>query len=986
MSRRLASGGCIDRARSIAFSFDGRRLTGFVGDTLASALLANDLILVGRSFKYHRPRGIFTAGPEEPNALVTLGDGAWREPNIAATTVELHEGLVAESQNRWPSLSLDIQAMTALAAPLLPAGFYYKTFMGPTPRAWEIYEPWIRRAAGLGRASEAADPDRYDTRHAFCDVAVVGAGPAGCATALSAARAGARVVLIEQNFQPGGQLLAAPAGGAGNRWLAETAAEMKTLPKLRLMIRTTAFGVYDGGTLGLVERHVQALAHPAKGIARQSLVLLRSRAIVFATGAIERPLLFPDNDRPGIMLASAARSYLHRFGVRAGDKTVVATDNDSAYQTAIDLAKAGAEVRLTDLRPTAPLALAAAARASGVEVVAGAIILGTRGRRRIRSIEITGSEDRKQNLACDLLCVSGGWSPTTHLTSHLGLRPSYLPEIGAFVADGLPAGQFAAGAVAGRFDTAGAIAEGARAGASAAASCGFTLRGVAVPPLGTSVAEPAEARANPQHRSPILGKAFVDLQNDVTVADISLAHREGYGAVEHLKRYTTLGMGTDQGKTSNLAGLEVMAETSKAPPATLGATTFRPPYTPVTIGALAGRSVGQHFRPIRRTPLHDWHLQNGAEMIEVGLWLRPWFYRSNGADANEAYVREMRAVREAAGLIDISTLGKIEVHGPDAIGFLERVYANNLASLRVGGARYAVMLRDDGIVFDDGTVTRIAENRFFLTTSTAKASDVTSWLEFLLDTAWTDLDVHVTSVTEEWAAISLAGPESRYVLAEAFPGANISDAALPHMGVLETQEDSSPVRILRLSYSGERAFEIYVAARQGRVIWRRLMAAGSPRGLRPYGVEALGALRVEKGHVAGPEIDGRTTLTDLGLERLESRKKLHVGVVLAKRPALREDARPKLVGLECHESDKRLRAGAILFAPGDAVRGHGRGRVTSVTWSSTLGRYVGLGFYEGGLAHAGQDVFAHYPIRNESVRARIVSPVFLDPAGERLHG
>ena len=472
----------------------------------------------------------------------------------------------------------------------------------------------------------------------------------------------------------------------------------------------------------------------------------------------------------------------------------------------------------------------------------------------------------------------------------------------------------------------------------------------------------------------------------MTVADLHLAHREGYGAIEHLKRYTTLGMGTDQGKTSNLAAMEIMAEIGQASPATVGTTTFRPPYTPVAIGALAGRSVGRHFRPIRRTPLHHWHLDNGAEMIEVGLWLRPWFYRGNGGSVEAAYVREMQAVREAAGLIDISTLGKIEVHGPDALAFLDRVYANNLAGLAVGRARYAVMLRDDGIVLDDGTVTRIAEHRFFVTTSTAKAADVMSWLEFLLDTAWTDLEVHLTSVTDEWAAMSLAGPQSRSVLAATFPGLEVSDAALPHMGVLEAEEGGSPLRILRLSYSGERAFEIYVAAPQGRAVWERLIAEGVPRGLRPYGVEALGALRVEKGHVAGPEIDGRSTLADLGLERLASRRKPYVGAALAGRPALLEAERPRLVGLECREPGKRLRSGAILFSPTDAPVGHGRGRITSVTWSPTLGRYVGLGFYEGGFARRGEDVVARHPIRNESVRARIVSPIFLDPAGERLHG
>jgi sarcosine oxidase subunit alpha len=499
----------------------------------------------------------------------------------------------------------------------------------------------------------------------------------------------------------------------------------------------------------------------------------------------------------------------------------------------------------------------------------------------------------------------------------------------------------------------------------------------------------AEAAAVVAERSAILGlsgKVFIDLQNDVTAADVRLAHREGYVSVEHLKRYTTLGMGTDQGKTSNLPALELMAELTGASPEKVGTTTFRPPYTPVAIGALAGRSVGRHFRPTRRTPMHGWHLAHGAEMVEVGLWMRPWFYRGNGADVDEAYVREMRAVRETAGLVDISTLGKIEVQGADALAFLDRVYANSLASLPIGRARYGVMLRDDGIVFDDGTVTRLGERRFFVTTSTAKAADVMSWLEFLLDAAWRDLDVHVTSVSDDWAAMSLAGPASRRILAEGFPALDLTDAALPHLGLLEGADRGFPLRILRLSYSGELAFEIYAAAPHGLAVWERLVGIGAAHGLRPYGVEALGALRIEKGHAAGPEIDGRTTLRDLGLERLASRKKTHVGAVLAERPAFSEPQRRRLVGLECLDPGGRLRSGAVLFDRGDAIAGHGRGRITSTTWSPALGRSIGLGFWQGDRSEEGREIVAVHTLKNETVRARIVSPIFLDPAGERLRG
>lgn len=981
---RIPAGGRIDRDTPLVFTFDGKRYSGLSGDTLASALLANGVSLVGRSFKYHRPRGIYSAGIEEPNALVTLGAQGRREPNIPATTVELADGLVAQSQNRWPSLRFDAMAVNSLLSPFFAAGFYYKTFMGPTRRSWLFYEHFIRRAAGLGGAGREPDPDRYETRHGFCDVLVIGAGPAGMAAALAAGRSGARTVLVEQDFLLGGGLLREPAAGGSATWLADRLVDLRSLPKLRIMSRTTAFGLYDGGVVGLLESRGHDSPAPGSGRARQSLVLMRAGAIVFATGAIERPLVFADNDRPGVMLASAARTYLNRFGVLVGRKAVVATGNDSAYHAAADLARAGAHVVLLDSRFAPGQAAAQAAREAGVEVRAGTAIGRVLGRRRATAVETHGGAGFER-LACELVCVSGGWSPALHLTSHLGVKPRWREDIEAFVPGPFAADHFGAGAVTGALSTAEAVEQGIAAGASAAARCGFVpaAEGVVAPPDDLPGARSGTAA---RHRFPARGKAFVDLQNDVTVDDIRLAHQEGYESVEHLKRYTTLGMGTDQGKTSNLNALLAMADLRRRPVPEVGTTTFRPPYTPVAIGALAGRAVGREFRPIRRTPMHDWHVANGAEMIEVGLWYRPYFYRSAGSDVGEAYVNEMRCVRERAGLMDISTLGKIDIQGPDAVEFLNRVYVNGWSKLAVNRARYGVMLRDDGIVLDDGTTTRIGEQRFFMTTSTAKAAEVMSWLEFLLQTAWTELRVDVTSVSDDWAAMSLAGPQSRAILAAALPSLDLSDGALPHMGALQSVTDGACLRILRLSYSGERAYEIYVPADRGTRFWERLMRAGEPFGLRPYGVEALGALRVEKGHVAGPEIDGRTTLDDLGLEKLASQAKPFVGSVLARRPAFLAAGRQRLVGLECLEAGRRLRSGAILFHTRDPLSGHGRGRVTSVTYSPTLGRYVGLGLFEGGLGCSGEEVVAAYPMKNETVRARIVSPVFLDPQGVRLHG
>ncbi|MDX8519166.1 sarcosine oxidase subunit alpha family protein [Mesorhizobium dulcispinae] len=975
--KRLAEGGRIDRGRPLEFSFDGSKLTGLQGDTLASALLANGVSLVGRSFKYHRPRGIFSAGAEEPNALVTLGTGGRREPNLPATMLELADGMVVESQNRWPSLTFDVQSLNSLFAPFLSAGFYYKTFMGPTRRAWMFYEHFIRRAAGLGRAGVEPDPDRYEVHHAFADVAIVGGGPAGLSAARAAANAGARAALIEQDFRFGGQLLSERPGSAAGTWLEALETELKGLRNVNLMARTTAVGLYDGKVLGLVERRDDA---QVAGQARQTFTILRAGAIVFATGAIERPLVFSNNDRPGVMLASAVRTYVNRFAVLPGRRAVVATTNDGSWRTAFDLAAAGAQVTVADLRATLAPALQAEASRLGIAVHAGAHIADLRGGHGVKAARLAGAGTETE-VDCDLVCVSGGWSPTVHLTSQLGVKPVYREEIDAFVPGPFAAGQFGAGAVVGDYTTAEAIETGHRAGIEAAAYCGMTKPVPAA--LQFELAEPAVAAF--RNIPPARGKAFVDFQMDVTTDDIALAHREGYQSVEHLKRYTTLGMGTDQGKTSNFPALSAMAALRGATIPETGTTTFRPPYTPVAIGALAGRAVGHHFKPTRRTPMHDWHIANGADMLEVGLWMRPYFYRDAGRDVNEAYVAEMRFVREAAGLMDISTLGKIDVQGPDAATLLDRIYANGFAKLPVGRARYGVMLRDDGIVFDDGTTTRLGEQRFFMTTSTAKAADVMSRLEFLLDTVCPDLRVAVTSVTDEWAAMSVAGPRSREILAAAFPELDVSNEALPHMGFVEGEFDGRALRIIRLSYSGERAYEVYVGASAGEAAWRRLVEVGEPFGLRPYGVEALGALRVEKGHVAGPEIDGRTTLDDLGLGRMVGKRSGFVGDVLRRRPALAEPSRQRLVGLTCLQAGERLSGGAILFKQGEIRQGHGRGRITSVTYSPTLGAYVGLALLAGDVA-MGDDVVAVHMMKDEAVRARVVSPVFLDPQGERLHG
>ncbi|MBS0577740.1 MAG: sarcosine oxidase subunit alpha family protein [Proteobacteria bacterium] len=977
-ARRLGQGGYVDRSRPIRFTLDGRSYAGFAGDTLASALLACGVRIIGRSFKYHRPRGFLCAGAEEPNGLFTLGSGARTTPNTPGTMTELTEGLIAACQNGWPSVRFDLMSVLSLAAPIIGAGFYYKTFMGPRRRSWMFYEPFIRRAAGLGRAVHQRDPDRYETRHHHADVLVIGAGPAGISAARAAARTGARVLLCEQDFLVGGSLLGEGAGALE----ALRTEELAGLATLEVMTRTTAAGLYDSNTVVLVERRDHARPDPARGDAREILKIVQARAIVFATGAIERPLVFAGNDLPGVMLAGAVRCYLHRYAVLLGERIVVATTDDAAWQAATELAAAGAHVTLLDERAEVGGELLRRAAASAATVVLGAQVRAARGRRGVRGVRFVSPQyPSGHELPCDLLCMSGGWSPVLHLTSHTGIKPAYRADLDAFVPGGYAAGHFGAGALTGAASAAAALETGSAAGLRAAQHAGYG-REASVPAAapGVAVAPAAPARPRDAH----WGKAFVDFQNDVTTRDVATAYTEGYESVEHLKRYTTLGMGTEQGKTSNVNALRQMAQLRGIDVPAAGTTTFRPPYTPVSIGALAGRNLGQHFRPVRRSPLHDWHLANGATMIEAGPWLRAWYYAWAGADAETAYVEEMRLVRSGVGLSDVSSLGKIDVQGPDAGEFLNRLYVNEFARLPVGKARYGVMLNDDATVLDDGTTARFGETRYFMTTTTAQAAEVMSRLEFLLQTAWTDLRVQVASVTDQWAGMAIAGPRARAALALALPGIDVSDAALPFMGCQEVDFAGVPLRILRLSFSGELAFELYVPSDCGTALWQHLLASAQGLGIRPYGLEALASLRIEKGHVAGLELDHRNTLDDLGLGKMARTSKPFVGRELRGRPELQAPERWSLVGLECQEPAARLRGGAILFAPADPIQGHGRGYITSVTWSTQLNRFIALGLYQGGLAHAGEEVLCAYPLRGELVRAKIVSPVFIDPAGERL--
>ena len=977
---RLKNGGVVDRGRPLSFSFDGKRLQGLAGDTLASALLANGVRVVARSFKYHRPRGIMSAGLEESSALVTIGSGAAATPNTLATTEELVDGLDVHSQHRWPSLQFDLGAINQLFAKLFSAGFYYKTFMGPgkSPKSWLFYEHFIRRAAGLGAASRAPDPDRYESCEAFCDLLVVGAGAAGLEAARVAADAGLDVILVERDFRLGGAMLAETEPveqAAPQAWIDARERLLSAAPHVRILRRTQAFGLYDNGAVGLVQRLSQGAA------ARERMWVVRTKRIVIAAGAMERPIVTGGNDCPGAMLASAMRAYANRWAVAAGHTAVIATNNDSAYAAACDLARTGVSVTLLDSRGKAPDRGARACALAGVHVRVARIPLRVIGRAGVQAVEIAAPDGGSvETLACDAFGMAGGWSPTQHLLSQRGIRPVWNDTLGAFLPGQTREPIRCAGAAAGIWHAEACARSGRAAGAEAARALGRSAPAEEFPAPG---GWETPIRSWPIGRAK--GKSFVDLQNDVTLDDVRQACAEGYDAPELLKRYTTLGMATDQGRTSAVNALAVMAEARGRPLGEIGTTTFRPPFAPVSLGALAGAERDQHLLPTRRSPMHDALVGQGARMLETGLWLRPWFYPQGAEDVDRAYLREMRQVREAVGICDVSTLGKIAVQGPDAAELLERVYVNAFKSLPVGKARYGVMLRDDGLVMDDGTSWRIAEYEYFMTTTTANAGKVMAWLEELLETRWPDLKVAISSVTDQWAGASVAGPQARALLQSVLTDVDLSNEAFPFMAVREGRFAGMPCRIARISFSGELAYEVYVPADHGAALWQALLNGATQRGGAPYGLEALGALRVEKGHVGGPELDGRATLDDLGLGRMASTRKPFIGSALRTRPDLMTEDRPRLVGLIPVVRGETFKGGSILCEGGDEA-GHGLGWVTSVTESPSLGHWLGLGMLRGGLeTWEGRELIASDPIRGRATRVKVVAPHFLDPEGKRLH-
>ena len=1001
--RRLSAGGRVDRTAPIAFTFDGRTYQGLRGDTLASALLANGVDVVARSFKFGRPRGVVGSGAEEPNAIVQIGRGPRALPNQRATQVELYDGLVGISSAHG------LRGLVDIARRMLPAGFYYKMFMAP-PMLWRFWEHVLRRGAGLGTVPQGADPDRYDKVNRHCDVMVVGAGPAGLAAALVAARAGARVVVADEQEAFGGSLLSSAlhiGGRPAMEWVADAVRELGTFEHVAVLPRSTVVGLYDHNFLTVLERCADHGPSTAVSGVRQRLHRVRAREVVLASGAVERPLVFANNDLPGVMLASAVSCYVNRYGVAPGERLVLATNNDGGYRTALDWQQAGREVvTVADTRLDPSGALPRAAREAGIAVLAGHGVVEAVGRRRVRAAcvaplnsagtALTGSVRR---IDCDLIACSGGWNPTVQLSSQTGTRPVWNDEAVAFVA-GQRRGLHCAGAVTGIATVQACLAEGEAVGASAARAAGFATA-AGDPPTTSEAALDAQqtlfvvphlrrtSRAPPQ---------FVDLQLDVTAADIELAAREGYESVEHAKRYTALGFGTDQGKLGNVNGIAILARALSREIGEVGTTVFRPAYTPATFGAIAGRDVGDLFDPERHTPMHAWHEAQGAVWEDVGRWKRPRYYPKAGEDMDAAVARECIAARTAVAMMDASTLGKIDVQGRDAARFLDRMYAGGFLRLGVGRCRYGLMLKDDGMIFDDGVAVRLDEHRYLVHTTTGNAEAVLAWLELWRQTEWPDLDVYLTSVTDHWATAAVVGPKAREVLGRVCSDIDLAADAFPYMAYRDGHVAGVRARVFRISFSGELSFEVNVRAGEAAAVWEALMAAGSSDGITPYGTEAMHVLRAEKGFIiVGQDTDGSMTPHDMGLGWAVRHGKRH-GFVGERSLALADYQRAdrlQLVGLRTVEPATVIPEGAQIVSEADRERSGRRlpsggrvpmhGFVTSSYFSAALDRSIALAMLKGGRGRLGETV--HCPLADgNALAAEVVGPVFYDPDGERQHG
>lgn len=999
---RLAKGGRIDRSQALSFTFNGQTYQGYAGDSLAAALLANGVDIVGRSFKYSRPRGIVAAGAEEPNAVLQIGSTeAAQIPNVRATQQALYSGLVANSTNGWPSVNTDLMGILGkVGGGMMPPGFYYKTFMYPQ-NLWMTYEKYIRKAAGLGRSPTEVDPDIYDQLNQHCDVLIVGAGPAGLAAALAAGRSGARVILADEQEEFGGSLLDTREtldGKPAADWVAQAIAELKTLPEVTLLSRATVNGYHDHNFLTIHQRLTDHLGETAPmGQARQRMHRVRAKRVVLASGAHERPLVYANNDVPGNMLAGAVSTYVRRYGVAPGQELVLSTNNDYAYRVVLDWLDAGRKVvAVADARSNPRGSWVEEARARGVRILTGSAVVEARGSKRVTGARICAIDAKAHKvtspgevLDCDLIVSSGGYSPVVHLASHLGGRPEWREDILGFVpgpGNGIQQ-RIDAGAVNGVFALGDVLANGFEAGAKAAAEAGYKAVSGSLPQAEARQEEPILALFQVPHdkstaRAP---KQFVDLQNDVTAAGIELATREGFESVEHVKRYTALGFGTDQGKLGNINGLAIAARSMGISIVQMGTTMFRPNYTPVTFGAVAGRHCGELFDAKRYTAMQAWHLKNGAEFEDVGQWKRPWYFPKNGEDLHAAVARECLAVRNSVGILDASTLGKIDIQGPDAREFLNRVYTNAWTKLDVGKARYGLMCKEDGMVFDDGVTACLADNHFVMTTTTGGAARVMEWLEIYHQTEWPELKVYFTSVTDHWATMTLSGPNSRKLLAKV-TDIDLDKDAFPFMSWKEGLVGGVPARVFRISFTGELSYEVNVQADYALGVWEQIIEAGKEFDLTPYGTETMHVLRAEKGFIiVGQDTDASVTPDDLNMGWCVGRTKPFSWIGkrgMNRDDCLRED-RKQLVGLKPVDPNQVLPEGAqLVFDPKQSIPMQMVGHVTSSYMSAAMGYSFAMAVVKGGLKRMGERVFA--PLADGSlIEAEICSSVFYDPKGDR---
>jgi len=991
---RLNKEGLINRNKKISFTFNGKKLFGYEGDTIASALIANGIHLVGRSFKYHRPRGFFGAGVEEPNAKLQVEFNGHSEPNVNATEMELVEGLSATSQNCWPSVNFDVGAINNFLKMFFPAGFYYKTFMWPKSFWYKIYEPFIRKAAGLGVASIEKDKERYEHKFEYCDLLVTGSGPSGLASAYAAAKNGAKVILAEDKPRFGGTLLTDDVSIdnlSGKDWAEKIITELKSMPNVTVKNRSQVFGYYDHNMLVMFERVSDHLEKKSKFTPRQRLWYIRAKETILSTGSIERPIVFGNNDTPGIFLSAAAKEYMKVYGVLVGKKPLIFTNNDSAYETALEFKKNNVEPIILDTREEHSSELIDEAKSKGIDIRFSHGVIVANGYKKVKSAKIgklnkdKNSFEKIETVDCDCICVSGFWTPSVHLASQSGNKLKYEEKIDAFIPNKKKQHETSVGAANGSFTLEESLKHGFENGSNLSAKITDTKTEIAIPNVNEKkygAHDKFWCMPLPKNENP---KRFVDFQNDVSVSDIEIALREGYRSIEHVKRYTTLGMATDQGRTSNLNGLQLVSNIENKIVPEVGHTTFRPPFTPITIGTIVGREVGMEYMPTRKTPMHEWHEKNNAVFVDAGAWKRPRYYKQGNETLFEASKREAKNVRENVGICDVTTLGKIDIKGPDAAEFLNRVYTNAWMKLPVGKARYGLMLREDGIVMDDGTTTRISENHYHMTTTTAQAANVLSHLEYYLQIVWPELNVNVVSTTEQWAGAAIAGPKSRDMLSKLYPDLDVSNDALPFMGYKEAEFFGVPSRIFRISFSGELAYEINVKSDHGMFMWEKMMEVGKEFGNQPYGTEALSTLRIEMGHVAGPELDGRTIPSDVSLNGLVSKKKDFIGKNSLGREAFNVESRQKIVGLIPIDRKSSIPEGSHIVQDQNAKLPNPKlGHVSSSCWSVENNNPFSLAIMKDGKNMIGKKFFAVSPLKNKSIEVEVISSHYVDPEGKRV--